>query len=519
VRLNLSLYFPLIRTLLVLLSSSLSPSHSPPPPATVMYEDVCLQCGKPLTDGYISRAIPSPHPNPLLPIPDRRAYCGYDCESLDATSPSISTSSSNSPSPHIGFTMAPTPDREIPALLPIALGGGGPLQNYSRYQNISNHSTAIPRYSALSHWSSGHYMEDENDHPDHNAFFDSNEKLFPSSGLNYARRPSSTNWHSTIPHPRLARASESGASSPVRSCVGAPRSVPTLPLLPPTSPSSGADDELSDGTNDKESSLRPDQSSTKKTTCRAAKPSASKKRNRASLPGYFSLLALTTSPGIQSSQRPPSSSGVNRSRNIPRSASHMMTAPSTSAITPTTVHANQSDSPSSAFEEASARGRAERGRSRHRGPGSSTSPGVRNDSRKRSPPRLRTVVSTSRSPATAVVPASPNPPTSRRRQRGRRVDSHEKVSDWVSTSVNPESRLRSRSRRYSNESDEGEDRNWRLRDAGTHNLGIGGERRGRRRVHELDAAPADVDGPGFGGGRSGLRDRERRGVVAQGLSP
>ena len=467
-----------------------------------MYEDVCLQCGKPLTDGYISHVIP-PTPNSLLPTPDRRAYCSYDCESLDATSPSISTSSSNSPSPNIGFTMAPTPDREIPALLPIALGGsGGPLQNYSRYRNINNHSTAIPRYSALSHWSSGQYMEDENDHPDHTTFYDSNEKHLPSSGLNYARRPSSTNWHSTIPHPRLARASESGASSPVRSCVGAPRSVPTLPLLPPTPPSSGADDELSDGTNDKESSLRPD--TTK--TLRATKSPASKKRNRASLPGYFSLLALTTSPGRPSSQRPPSSTGVNKSRNAPKSASHMMTAPSTSAVTPTTVHANQSDSPSSAFEEASARGR---GRSRHRVPGSSTSPGVRNDSRKRSPPRLRTVVSPSRSPTTAQ-------PTSRRRHRGRRVESHEKVSDWVPTSVDPEPRLRSRSRRYSNESDEGEDRNWRLRDATTGN---GGERRGRRRVHELDAAPADVDGPGFGGGRSGLRDRERRGVVAQGLSP
>ena len=482
-----------------------------------MYEDVCLQCGKPLTDGYISHTL-LPPPNLLLPTSDRRAYCGYDCESLDATSPSISTSSSNSPSPHIGYTMAPTPDREIPALLPIALGGsGGPLQNYSRYRNINTQSSGIPRYSALSHWSSGQYLEDENDHPDHNAFYDSNEKHFPSSGLNYARRPSSTNWHSTIPHPRLARATESGASSPVRSCVGAPRSVPTLPLLSPTSPSSGADDEFSD---DKESSPHPDPSSTTKTAPRVIKSPASQKRNRASLPGYFSLLALTSSPGRQPSQRPPSSTGVSKSRNIPKSASHMMTAPSTSAVTPTTVHANQSDAASSsAFEEASARGRAERGRSRHRGPGSSTSPGARNDSRKKSRPRLRTVVSPPRSLATAVVPASPGQPASRRRQRGRRLDSHEKVSDWVPTSVDPEARLRSRSRRYSNESDEGEDRNWRLRDTSTHNLGTGGERRGRRRAYELDAAPADVDGPGFGGGRSGLRDRERRGLVAQALSP
>jgi len=40
------------------------------------------------------------------------------------------------------------------------------------------------------------------------------------------------------------------------------------------------------------------------------------------------------------------------------------------------------------------------------------------------------------------------------------------------------------------------------------------ERRGRRRVHELDAAPYDAKGaPGFGSGRSGIKDRERRGVA------
>ena len=454
------------------------------------------------------------HPSLPLPPSDRRAYCSYDCESLDATSPSISTASSNFPSPHLGFTMSPTPDRDIPALLPTALGGsGGPLQNYSRYRSINNHPAAIPRYSALSPWSSGQYTEDENDHPDHTTFYDPNEKHLPSSGLNYARRPSSTNWHSTIPRPRPVRASDSGASSPVRSSVGAPRSAPSL-ALSPTPPSSGADDELSDGINDKDSTLRVNTSSPiTKVTSRITKTSASKKRNRASLPAYFSLLALTSpSQGKQSPQRVSSTAGVNTSRNISKPSHHVKTAPSTSAITPTTVHANQSDS-SSAFEEASSRGRAERGRSRHRGPDSSTSPGARNDSRNRSPPRFRTMASPPRSSVTAV---SPCPPSSRRRQRGRRIESHEKVSDWVSTSVDPESRLRSRSRRYSNESDEDEDRNWRLRDTAGYNIGIGGERRGRRRTNELDAAP--VNGPGFGSGRSGLRDRERRGVAVQGLA-
>lgn len=36
-------------------------------------------------------------------------------------------------------------------------------------------------------------------------------------------------------------------------------------------------------------------------------------------------------------------------------------------------------------------------------------------------------------------------------------------------------------------------------------------------TNELDVPRGDVNGPGFGGGRSGLRDRERRGVVVQGL--
>lgn len=480
-----------------------------------MYEDVCLQCGKPLTDGYISLVSFPPCPSLPLPPSDRRAYCSYDCESLDATSPSISTASSNFPSPHLGFTMSGTPDRDIPALLPTALGGsGGPLQNYSRYRNVNNHPAAIHRYSALSPWSSGQYTEDENDHPDHAAFCDPSEKHLPSSGLNYARKPSSTNWHSTIPHPRLVRTSDSGASSPVRSSVGVPQSAPSLPLSP-TPPSSGADDELSDCINNKESTLRANPSV--KTPSSVTKTSASKKRNRASLPAYFSLLALTSSsPGRQSSRRVPSTTGANTSRNIPKSPPHMKTAPSTSAITPTTVHANQSDSSSSAFEEASLRGRAERGRSRHRGPDSSTSPGARNDSRNKSP-RLCTVVSPPRSSVTAAVSVSPCQPTSRRPHRGRRIESHEKVSDWVSISIDPEARLRSRSRRYSNESDEGEDRDWRLRDAVTYNHGADGERRGRLRAHELDTSPAYVNGPGFGKGRSGLRDRERRGVPVQGL--
>ena len=408
--------------------------------------------------------------------------------------------------------MAPTPDRDIPALLPTTLGGGGgPLQNYSRYRGISNHSAAIPRYSALSHLSTGQYTEDESDHPDHAAFYEPNEKHLPSSGLNYARRPSSTNWHSTIPRPHLTRTSDSGASSPVRSSVGVPQSAPSL-ALPPTPPSSGADDELSDGTNYKDSTLR-----ATKTTSPVTKTSTFKKRNRTSLPAYFSLLALTSSsPGKHSSQRLQSTARVSMSRSIPKS-SQVKTAPSTTAITPTTVHANQSDSSSSPFE-ASLRGRAERGRSRHRGPGSSTSPGARNDSRNRSPPRLRTVVSPSKSSATAVVSISPCLPTPRRRHRGQRIDSYEKVSDWVSTSVDPESRLRSRSRRYSNESDESDDRDWRSRNAAICNNGPDGERRGRRRTNELDHPLIGVNGPGFGNGRSGLMDRERRGIVMQGLA-
>lgn len=482
-----------------------------------MYEDVCLQCGKLLTDGYISHLF-FPRPNVLSPFPDRRAYCSYDCESLDATSPSISTASSNFPSPHLGFTMSPTPDRDIPALLPTALGGsGGPLQNYTRYRSINNQPAAIPRYSALSPWSSGQYTEDENDHPDHAPFYDPNEKHLSSSGLNYARRPSSTNWHSTIPRPRLTRASDSGASSPVRSSVGVPKSAPSIPLSP-TPPSSGADDELSDGINDKGRTLRANPSSpTTKTTSPVPKSSASKRRNRASLPAYFSLLALTSSsPGKQTSHRVPSTAAINISRNMSKPSPHMKTAPSTSAVTPTTVHANQSDSSSSSLKEASLRGRAERGRSKHRGLHSSTSPGARKDSRNRSLLRSRTVVSPSRS-STAVASVSPCPPTSRRRHRDKRIESYEKVSDWVSTSIDPEPRLRSKSRRYSNESDESDDRNWRLRDTTPYDLGVNGERRGRRKTNELDPPPFDVNGPGFGGGRSGLRDRERRGVAVQGL--
>ena len=408
--------------------------------------------------------------------------------------------------------MSPTQDGDVPTLLPTALGGsGGPLQSYSRYRSINNHPAAIPRYSALSHWSPGQYTEDESDHPDQAALCDPNEKQLSSSGLNYARRPSSTNWHSTIPRPHLVRTSNSGPSSPVRSSVGAPQSAPSL-ALSPTPPSSGADDELSDGTNGKGSTLRPT-----KTTSPVTKISAFKKRNRVSLPAYFSLLALTSSsPGKHSSQRVSSTSGLRIPHNVSKS-SYVKTAPCTTAITPTTVHANQSDPPRSAFET-SFRGRAERGRSRHRGPDSSISPGARNNSRKRSPVRQRAFVSPQKPSAIAVTSVSPCLNGSKRRHRDHRIKIHEKVSDWVSTSIEAESRLRSRSRRYSNESDESEDRNWRPGDTTGHNRGANGERRGRRRTNELDPPPRDLNGPGFGNGRSGLRDRERRGVVVQDLA-
>jgi len=98
------------------------------------------------------------------------------------------------------------------------------------------------------------------------------------------------------------------------------------------------------------------------------------------------------------------------------------------------------------------------------------------------------------------------------------MENHEKVSDWVSTSIDPESGLRSRSRRHSNESDESEDYGWKLRDTTPYKPGADGERRGRRKTNELDPPPVDINGPGFGNGRSGLRDRERRGIVVQGLA-
>jgi hypothetical protein len=441
-------------------------------------------------------SIASLHTYPCL----SRAYCSDDCESLDVTSPSISTTSSTSPSPHLlsSNSSSTAADRDIPALLPSALGGS-PLHVYARYRKMNHTTNSFSRYQVsstnlLSPYSdTEHYHDHDENSSIHNdiGYQDPAEKP-PSaslssfhtsvtpSGLSYARKPSSTNHHSTVP--LLHCRSSSGASSPTRP-VGIPQSAPSPMALQPYS--SSTEDELSD-TPEKDSTVRGKQSNT------PLSKDVSKKRNRASLPAYFSLLQLssTTSPPRRKSSTFSSQSAPKRSPPTPHISDHgfSIAASSTSAVTPATVLANCVTSAPQVHE---------RGRSKRRGESSPLAPSSRSHSRFSSPPVHMTVASkSSRQPRHMS-------------QSSRRIDSVEKVADWVGTSIGASGKRKSHSLFPAppiGDEESEDDENWENERTS--------ERRGRKRAHELDSAPDDAkDAPGFGSGRSGLKDRERRGIV------
>lgn len=113
-----------------------------------MFEEICLVCGRQLTD-YAS------------------AYCSDDCHGRDATSPSISSSSSALSSPN-----AAGPD-----LSPLLLSPDDDLL----------------------------HLDSE----------DPKQLSSPNDALRYARRPSATNNHSTVPavHRRMSSTSDSSSAA------------------------------------------------------------------------------------------------------------------------------------------------------------------------------------------------------------------------------------------------------------------------------------------------------------------
>ena len=238
--------------------------------------------------------------------------------------------------------------------------------------------------------------------------------LHPASPLLYARRPSSTNHRSTIP---VLHRRGSSISSPLAGPVKSPKSAPLSALttvddlddVPPISLSSSLSSNSS-----RKATLRP-----VKTDVPHAHDSnddqASKRRsrNRTSLPAYFSLLQVSPSS--------PSSSGSSISPTSRQALTNVSQSLRTSPTTPRSAHPLLDLTPahggSGSTRPASAVEATPRGRSQRRDPDPRSTSGRR--SQGRSPPRQ-----SSRAPHDQAGLGS---------QVHVRLESVEKVFEWVTT--------------------------------------------------------------------------------------
>lgn len=352
---------------------------------------------------------------------------------------------------------------EVPALVPSALGTA-----LSNFQKRDRYSTSSSSTSSVS-WSVFTDAEEddaavgidedlgyEGDNIDGNvASIDESTRSLglhhsaKSSSLMYTRRPSTTNHRSLIPllHRRTSSSSSFGQT-----------------------PSSTEEDEAESIREAPSLSYREDASSEReRERDKLTVTSKTKKsRNRASLPAYFSLLQ------ISSPQRsPPLSSSSGNTVNL-NSQPSPPTPKLASLLAVSGLRTTLETTP----------------RGRRREPEMSRS-SRRSHSRSHSRSRVR---------QHAVVPGPHGQQDNR--------SSVEQVFDW---SCAPMSRGRPAVRRNSSplpkmvlSMQEFEDPAMITGPASHTN-----ERRGRYRTHELDGPGSSQDAPGYGNGRSGLRERER----------
>ncbi|KAF5315542.1 hypothetical protein D9611_004876 [Ephemerocybe angulata] len=229
-----------------------------------MFEEICLHCGKPLHD-------------------DGSAYCSEDCSQSAIASPSISSSGSELSSPAFGFAQGgDVPPLVLPSMLGSALGKYKRDSYYVSSSSASSNSWGLPDddddESAFS-LERGLSYRDGTD-----SIYDGSSKsatlhypILPSAALSYARRPSGTNTHSTVP---LVHKRSSSGSSPApvsrHRTRGAPRSVPN----PSQSSSTDDSEDFSDSSRDIDS---------------VDFPSPRRPRKRDNLPSYFNLLRINSS--------------------------------------------------------------------------------------------------------------------------------------------------------------------------------------------------------------------------------
>ncbi|KAH7926653.1 hypothetical protein BV22DRAFT_1128011 [Leucogyrophana mollusca] len=405
-----------------------------------MFEEICLTCSKHLAD-------------------DGRAYCSDECENLDAfTSPSISSASSALSSPYLDYTMG----GDVPALVPSALGNAlSNFQKRDRYSSSSSTSSFSGSVFTDGEEEFNAIVAIDDEYSCEGDFVDGNVEgsvrsagllhQTKPSGLNYTRRPSTTNNRSTIP---LLHRRTSSTSSSSYGQVPSSTDDDDLELVNDASPPQLVDEYPSEREREKDKLTVT--SKTKRT------------RNRASLPAYFSLLQVS-SPQRNS---PPLSSSSGNAANL-----------DTRSSPPTPKLASLLAASGLRFAlEATPRGR-------RREPDSSrSSRRSQSRSRSRSRPRQQTLV--------------PGP-------RGRQdsASTVQQVFDWASA---PMPRGRPAARR--NSSPLPKMMSMHEFEDGAVNTVSGSQARqarGRVRTNELDGPGSSRDAPGYGNGRSGLRERER----------
>ncbi|KAG5643230.1 hypothetical protein DXG03_001314 [Asterophora parasitica] len=392
-----------------------------------MFEEICLVCGKQLID-------------------DNLAYCSENCQSLDTSSPSVSSASSAVSSPNLGYATG----GDVPALIPSALGSAlGKFTRPRHHYSVSSSSASSTSWSAVTDDEDDVYLGISSYRSNH--FADSSDSFYEGSSksanfldsmqpsaLSYARRPSGTNNRATVnPH---ARASSYNVHD-------IPRSAPLHSHLSSTDDDGGYSDVGFSSRDESESEFQHP---------KPASPLPKSKRNRASLPACFSLLQMSLAEGKHIS--PVSSSGNTIARPSPPTPK-LPLAGLTHTPSITSIHTP---------------------RGRRRAPGNSRS--SRGDSSSRSHSR-------SRSRRVALPQFSPRPfrrdeSPSRGHATGRRDSSPPLIMKLSTEAL--------------------EDHN-RLLTAAATKAGAPGLRKGRGRA----TAEVDVDAPGYGHGRSGLLDRER----------
>jgi hypothetical protein len=347
----------------------------------------------------------------------------------------------------------------VPALVPSALGTSLNIHRRDRY-SVCSSSASSTSWSLVTDEEEGDTLPsvDSDWHREPSEQLHENPtKLsghlypMPPSGLSYARKPSGTNNHSTVP--LLHRRTSSGSSP--GNVHGVPRSAPIPSLTSPVHLSAEEDEAYNSDIEFTPDRPRPTEGrkSKDKGSTLTAKPRRT--RNRASLPAYFSLLQFTGSSN-------------------PRTT-HVSTSSGTAApphLSPSTPKMSLAGLPHShGVVQATPRGR--------RLEAAMTRDGHKARSRSPRPPHAKAQHAELRQCVEQAfdITCAPAP---RGRAAVRRNSSPPQKMIVNGTNLGSDSGSRTRTR-------------------------------GRVRVEELNGLRPSSDAPGFGSGRSGLVSRERAG--------